>query len=251
MLDRNTIIEHLHKSLEPLPYIHAFWLEGADANGTVDDYSDFDFWVDFEDEYEGQAYEAVEQALAELAEIDFKYTMRHGHPKIRQRIYHLAGTSEYWAIDFCWQFHSREAGTFVENDTSEAAKVIFDKCGVIQFEPLNLDDYVEDNTKRLEKAKYRRTQYARAEKYVQRGQYLEAYAYYNQYILNPLVDLLQLIYNPQHADYGLIHISRNIPEAERERLEYFAQISSLDDIAKKVPEAGVWFDALINFTVDK
>ena len=62
MLDKNAIISKLHEKLEPLPYIYAFWLEGADAIGTADEYSDIDFWVDFEDEYEEQAYEAVEIA---------------------------------------------------------------------------------------------------------------------------------------------------------------------------------------------
>ena len=94
MLDRTEIITKLRDALKPLPYVYAFWLEGADAIGTVDEYSDIDFWVDFEDEYEEQAYEAVENALSEFAEIDYKYVMRHDHPKIRQRIYHISGTSE-------------------------------------------------------------------------------------------------------------------------------------------------------------
>ena len=103
MLDRTEMTGKLREALEPLPYVYAFWLEGADAIGTVDEYSDIDFWVDFEDKYEEQAYEAVENALSELAEIDYKYIMRHDHPKIRQRIYHLSGTSDYLMIDFCWQ----------------------------------------------------------------------------------------------------------------------------------------------------
>ena len=52
-----------------MPYVDAFWLEGADAIGTVDEYSDIDYWLDIVDAYEEQAYEAVENALSELAEI--------------------------------------------------------------------------------------------------------------------------------------------------------------------------------------
>ena len=245
MLDRNTITEKLREALEPLPFIYALWLEGADAIGTVDEYSDIDFWVDFEDEYEEQAYEAVENALSEIAELDYKYIMRHGHPKIRQRIYHLAGTSEYLMIDFCWQLHSREQYAFHENDKIETAKVIFDKKNIIRYKPLNLSAFSEQNRSRLEEAKYRRTQHIRAEKYVYRGQYLEAYAYYNRYVLEPLVDLLRLIYTPAYADYYLVHISQHIPADERERLEYFAQIGSLDDIERKIPQAGQWFDELV------
>ena len=124
MLDRNAIISKLREKLEPLHYIYALWLEGADAIGTVDEYSDIDFWLDFEDEYEEQSIAAVENALSEIAGIDYKYVMRHGHPKIRQRIYHLEMTSEYLMIDFCWQLHSREKYAFYENDKIEGAKII-------------------------------------------------------------------------------------------------------------------------------
>ena len=246
MLDRNTIISKLREALEPLPYIYAFWLEGADALGRIDEYSDLDFWVDFEDEYEEQAYEAVENALSELGEIDFKYVVRHNHPKIRQRIYHLAGTGEYLMIDFCWQLHSRPQDyAYYENDSIEGAKIIFDKSGIIRYKPLDLADFTERNKIRFEEAKYRRTQYLRAEKYIRRGQYLEAYAHYNEYMLEPLIDLLRLIYTPAYADYLFCHISQHIPETVRKKLEYFTQIGSLNDIAEKMPQAGVWFDELV------
>jgi len=247
MLDRETITDKLQEVLEPLPYIHAFWLEGADATGTADEYSDIDFWVDFEDEYEEQAYEAVENALTGLAVIDYKHIVRHSHPKIRQRIYHLAGTSEYLMIDFCWQLHSRpkDEYAYIENDTIEAVKVVFDKDDIIRYRPLDLSAFVEENTHRLEETKYRRAQHIRAEKYVRRGQYLEAYSYYYKYVFEPLVDLLRLIFTPAYADYYLIHISQHIPAAERERLEYFARISSLDDMEEKIPQAAQWFDELV------
>ncbi len=248
MLDRTGIINKLREVLEPLPYIYALWLEGADAVGMVDKYSDIDFWVDVEDEYETQAIEAVENALSELTEIDYKHIMRHDHPKIRQQIYHLASTSEYLMIDFCWQLHSRlndENIAYFENDGIEAAKVIFDKDNIIQYKPLDLSEFTEWNKARLKEAKYRRTQHIRAGKYVSRGQYLEAYAYYNKYVLEPLIDLLRLIYIPAYANYYLIHISQHIPQVQREKLEYFARINSLDDIAAKAPQAGKWFDELI------
>ena len=245
MIDRHTIINKLSEALKPLPFVYAFWLEGADATDTADEYSDLDFWLDFEDEHEELAYEAVETALAEISAIDYKYIMNHEHPKIRQRIYHLENTSAYLMIDFCWQLHSREV-TYIENDSIEAVKVIFDKNNVIRYKPLTLSDLAPFNNPRLEEAKYRRTQHMRAEKYIRRGQYLEAYAYYNQYVLEPVIDLLRLIYTPAHAGYYLVHISQHIPAAERERLEFFAQISSLDDISARIPLAGEWFDSLVS-----
>ncbi|MCL1845332.1 MAG: hypothetical protein FWF77_05470 [Defluviitaleaceae bacterium] len=249
MIDKNAIVKKLTDVLEPLPFVHAFWLEGADATGVADEFSDIDFWADVEDAHEEAAIEAVENALSELAEIDYKYIMRHGHPKIRQRVYHLAGTSEYLLLDFCWQLHSRprEECVFCEDDTIETVKIIFDKSGVVQFSPPGEDagKFAEENTARLEEAKYRRSQYVRAEKYVRRGLYLEAHAYYFRYVFEPLVDLLRLIHTPAHSEYYLVHISRHIAQTDAARLEFFAQISSLDDIRRKIPLAGEWFDELL------
>jgi hypothetical protein len=246
MLDRLAITSKLAQTLEPLPFIYAFWLEGADAVGTVDEYSDIDYWADVADECEEQSYEIVENALSELAGIDYKYIVRHSHPKIRQRVYHLAGTSEYLMIDFCWQLHSRpkDEYAYYENSRVESAKVIFDKDSIIRYKPLALSDFAGWNMARFEEAKYRRTQHMRVDKYVRRGQYLEAYAYYNRYVLEPLTDLLRLIHTPAHADWYLVHISQHIPHAGREKLEYFARIASLEDIAERIPRAGEWFDEL-------
>jgi hypothetical protein len=244
---RNEIIAQIELALKPLPFVNALWLEGADAANAVDEYSDIDFWVDIDDDFDEQAYEAVENALARLAPIDYKYIMNHGHPKIRQRIYHLAGTSEYLAIDFCWQFRSRprDEYAYYENCSIEGVKILFDKIGVIRYRPMNPSDFAGYNQQRLDEMKYRRTQHARAEKYLHRGLFLEAYAYYNRYALEPLISLLRLIYTPAYIDHHLIHISRHIPEVRRQKLEYFAQISGLEDMATKMPQAAKWFDELL------
>ena len=247
MPDKFTIIDKLRETLEPLSYVYAFWLEGADAAGNADEWSDLDFYIDFQDEFEDAAYAAVEKALAEVSEIDYKYVTQHPHPKLRQRVYHLAGTSKFLMIDFCFQLHSRpiEDYIYLEGETIEAALVIFDKADIIRHRPKNPADYAGRNMFLLGEAKYHRAQHLRAEKYVLRGQYLEAYAYYNRYVFEPLVTLLRLIYTPAFADYGLVHISQHIPAAEREKLEYFAQISSFDDISEKMPQAAQWFDELL------
>jgi len=249
MIEKKQIIEKLREALEPLPFIYAFWLEGADANDTADEYSDIDIWVDFEDEYEKQAIEAVELALSELAEFDYRHIPLPppSHDKLRRRTYHLAGTSEYLMIDFMWQLHSRpkDEYTLFEGNKIETIKIIFDKKNVIQFKPFDISFVKQQNLQLLDDVKYRMANRIRAEKYVKRGQYLEAFANYNCYVLDFLIDILRLIYTPSHAHYKLCHISQHIPENEQEKLEYFAKINSLDDIAEKIPQANNWFAELI------
>lgn len=246
-MERNTIVEYLKEKLEPLPYVYAMWLEGADANGTLDEYSDIDIYIDIEDKNEMDAIEAVEKALNELGEVDYKYIMNHNHPKLRQRIYHMKDASEYLMIDFCWQLHSRnrEEYTYIRGNKIEAAKVIFDKDNIIRYKDEDPKDYKEYNEECIDDCKYRYSQHSRVIKYVYRNQYPEAYAYYNRYVVEPLITLLRLIYTPAHIDYYLIHISSHIPEDERVKLEYFLKNSSLKDISDKIPQAQKWFNELL------
>ena len=243
MITKNDIINKLKESLEQLDFVYALWIEGSDANGTADEYSDIDLWADIADEYESEAIEATEHALSELAVIDYKYVMPHGHPQIRQRIYHLSETGEYLMIDFCWQLHSRpkDSYSYYKNDPVEAVKVIFDKDNIIRYKEFDVTKFASDNAALLEEMKYRYTQHARVIKYVHRGQYLEAFAYYQRYVLEPLICLLRIKHTPAYTDYGNIHISQHIPREEVERLEYFAKISTLEDIATKSKEAEKWF----------
>lgn len=188
IINRNQIIEKLKEKLEPLDFIYALWLEGADASDTVDEYSDIDFWVDFEDKYENEAFGAVEIALSEIAKLDYKYVMKHDHPKIRQRIYHLSGSSGYLIIDFCWQLHSRPKNEceYIKGNLVESAKAIFDKVNVVKFVDYDPAKFEGWNSTRLAECNYRYSQHSRVQKYVLRGQYLEAYAYYTVMCLSHL-----------------------------------------------------------------
>jgi len=246
-MNKQAIINKLKERLEPLDYYHALWLEGSDANGTADAYSDIDIWADIDDEREAEAIAAAEAALLEFAAFDYKAVLSHSHPQIRQRAYHLAGTCEWLLIDFCFQLHSRpQEYCFYEDDTVEAALVIFDKDGVVPYKPGLPPVDAEANAALLEKMRCRFTQHSRVIRYVRRGQYLGAFAYYQRYVLEPLACLLRLIYTPAYADYGYSHASRHVPPEQVERLEYFARVSSLEEIEAKIPEAQSWFEQLLS-----
>ncbi len=243
---KDIITNALKQELEPLPYVHAFWLEGSDALGTDDEYSDLDYWVDFSDEYEEETILAVENALASVAEIDYKYIMHHNHPKIRQRIYHLKGTSPYLMIDFCWQLNSRSKDEYVyyKDNKIESAGVIFDKDGIVRFKEYN-EAEIDIDYYALEEMKYRMTQLVRVEKYVRREQFPEAMIYYMRYALEPVVHMLRLKYTPAYTDMGFVHISNNIPEAEAERFSELMKVTGVSDIEANLPILRKWFDELL------
>ena len=49
-MEREQIVQTLRQTLQGQPWARALWLEGADAGGWLDEYSDFDFWLDVNDE---------------------------------------------------------------------------------------------------------------------------------------------------------------------------------------------------------
>ena len=246
MVTKQSLIANLKQQLEPLDYVYALWLEGSDANGTADAYSDIDLWADVADEKEQEAIASVESALRGIAPFDFCHIMTHGHPKIRQRIYHLAGMDPYLMIDFCWQLHSRPRNSysFDPDDTIETARVIFDKDDVIRFCPRDPLSFAAANQALMSDMTYRMAQHIRVVKYVKRGLFPEAFAAYGQYVLEPLVALLRVIHTPAHTDYGLLHISNHLPQDLAARLAFFVKVGSLSEIEDKTAWAKTWFDEL-------
>jgi hypothetical protein len=252
-INRDIIIDVLKKRLITMDEVYAFWLEGADGLGAVDEYSDLDVWLDVEDGFEDAAFEAAEDELSKLSKLDFMFNVKHGHPKIRQNYYHVEGTNEYLIIDFCIQSHSRDKSEYkyVEGDILEFPKVIFDKADIISIskEEENIDrDLI---TSRIKEIKGKYMQHARVIKYVERGNYPEAFIYYLKYVADPLVELERIKYTPKYYDLHFIHISNHIPDKDREQLEYFYRISSLNDIRNKTMEAKGLCEELINEVKNK
>jgi hypothetical protein len=247
-VDRNTIINSIRDRFISMDEVHAYWLEGADSLNAVDEYSDIDIWLDVEDGFEDAVFYIAEEEFLKLGSLDFKSSVNHKHPKIYQNYYHIQRTSEYLLIDFCIQSHSRDKNEvkFVKGDILEYPKVIFDKSNVITI--LENDEHIDINLVQniIEEIKSKYSQHSRVIKYVERSNYPEAFIYYLKYVADPLVELMRLKYTPKYHYLHFIHISNHIPAEEVKVLEYYYQISSLEDIRTKTKEAVGRCNALIS-----
>jgi hypothetical protein len=239
MISRDTIINVIKERFIPMKEVHAYWLEGSDALNAVDEYSDVDIWLDVDDGYEDIVFQLAEEEFLKLGALDFKFRVNHEHPKIHQHFYHIEGSSEYLLIDFCIQSHSRDRNEYkyVEGDILELPKVIFDKTGIITI--VKEDEVVDTSLilDRINEISSRYKQHSRVIKYVERNNYPEAFIYYLKFVADPLVELMRIKYTPKYHYLHFIHISNHIPKEETSRLEYYYQISSLDDIRVKTMEA--------------
>ena len=242
MSSRNRIITTLRRHLEPNPQILAMWLEGADATGHVDDYSDLDICCSVEAGSLAQVADQAEQALASLGPLDFRQRLQD-KKDFQHLVFHLADTSAYLLIDF--NIFVARGSEFVAGDAIEQPLVLFDKAQVVRYvsqaERLN----ILASHQRLQALKDTVAQVSRLDKYVKRGDFLEAFGYYQRWLLEPLIEGLRMQYTPLHPDYFIVHISRHLPSHVLHRLEELFQVNSVADIERKHKEALTFFEETI------
>jgi hypothetical protein len=242
---RDRIIAAIRERFLDDKRVNACWLEGSDGLGTNDEYSDIDLWLDVDDGCEGAVLEDCRAALEALSPLDFDEAYDHPHPKIFQRFFHLRGTSEYLIVDLCLQSHSRgsEGCTFVEGDIAELPLILFDKAGMIRIIHPPPDDETEIG-RVYQECLSQWGQRARVVKYLHRGLFLEATAYYGKYVAEQVVLMARLLHTPRHWDYGLVHLSHHVPEDLRLRLESLYRVPDLTAIRERLPEADILFAEL-------
>jgi predicted nucleotidyltransferase len=246
MITEKEITEAIKNELLPLPYVYAFWIEGSFAMGYADEYSDIDYWIDVDDDCVREALEHVEKALNTLGGLDERDETGNDHPKLGQIVYHIKGSNPYLVLDFNWQLHSRDRKEYhyIKNDIVEGALVIFDKDKVIRFEEADEQEIARNKLECKKECDYRYSQHMRVTKYIRRGTYPESYAYYNRYVIEPLVMLLRLKYTPLYPYHYLLHISMHLPQTVVSRLEELIQVSTLDEMEIAMKKSEEWYQKL-------
>jgi len=239
--NRKQIIGALENGLKKCSFVFAFWLEGADAMGTVDKYSDIDIWLDVQDGREVNVIKKVRGILSRLAPLDFVHEINHPDPKICQIFFHLKGSSEFLIIDVCVQSHSRDM-LFTRGHKDEAVKVVFDKAGVVRFCDLDQAEFKRKLKLRIDELRKTFLFFqAWVMKGVRRNNFLEALSYYHSFVLAPLVELLRIYYEPTKREFGLKHVERDLPRSGLKSLEDLYKVNSTVDISVKTKAANQLF----------
>ena len=122
--------------------------------------------------------------------------------------------------------------------------VIFDKDEVIQFEEADAQEIIKNKENCKQECDYRYSQHLRVRKYISRGTFPESYAYYNKFVIEPLVMLLRLKYTPLYPYHYLLHISMHMPRMVVARLEKLIQVKSLDEMEVRIKDAEEWYQEL-------
>lgn len=241
-IEREQIIKNVEESVKTNPSVFALWFEGADSTGTVDQYSDIDFWLDVQDGEESKIFDKIEQSLSILGKLDFAYQLEHPHPQIKHKIFHLQNTPDSLLLDICIQSHSRKF-EFVKGASDEPL-IIFNRGGV-RFKEFNEAEFKNELSNRIYHIKNTFAQQSRVLTKIQRGEFLEGMMYYSKWILMPLVELLRIKYAPAKHDYYFKHISKDLPKTIVEQLEYLAKVQSVEEMQEKIGIASkIFYDTL-------
>ena len=242
-LTYNAIVDVVQAAVEPLGFVHALWLGGANSFHRVDAWSDIDMQICCEDDRVADVVAAIEQALPP---VDLRFELPqptwHGH---WQAFYRFRDASPFLLLDLAiMKLGSPQK--FLEPEIHGQADIRFDKIGVTQVPPLDRAAW----TQRLQhRRQVLSTQFNMFQiltlKEINRGNWIEAVAFYHTWTLRPLIEALRIQHAPLHYDFATRYVYYDLPHEIVRRLEPFFFLANGDDLIAKHAAAGAWFQSLM------
>jgi predicted nucleotidyltransferase len=231
---RQKILETLINTLQPIDFVFALWQGGSAAHGYTDEWSDLDIQVTVEDERVEETFSIVEKALESISKIRFKLRVPeptwHGHS---QCFYQLEAASPFLMVDFVLMKRSNP-NHFLDLERHGKLVVAFDKANLIVQTNLNQSEHLEGMKARFEilKIKFDFLQIF-VKKEIYRGRFVEAIANYHNYTIQPLIEILGMVYRPNRYDFKTKYFSRDFPPDVIAKVSSLYCVKNLADLAEK------------------
>ncbi|PKO13000.1 MAG: hypothetical protein CVU39_21410 [Chloroflexi bacterium HGW-Chloroflexi-10] len=246
-INRDQILTHLRTAMEPLEPVLAMWEGGAAAFNRVDEWSDIDLQFAVEDDAVDQVIETLFNSLNQIGSIHLRYDIPmpawHGH---WQTFIHLTDTDPFLVLDIVIMRVSNPA-KFLEKEIHGYQKIHFDKTGIIKENPeFNRKAHLDIIRKRLETLPVVFNLFqVFIEKEIHRNNPIEALSYYQAMTLRPLMELLRIVFSPQHYNFNTRYIYTELPQEVINRLEPLYFPVGLTDISIKRQQAQEFFDEML------
>jgi hypothetical protein len=233
---RQKILETIIATLEPKDFILAA------AHGFTDEWSDIDIQVIVEDEHISETFDILEESLKTISEIRFKWRVPeptlHGHS---QCFYQLTEASPFLFIDFAVLKQS-STNHFLDRERHGSLVIGFDKANLLAQPTLNRREHFSKMQERW--ATLRKTFdffQIIVKKEINRGYLVSAISNYQTYTLQPLIELLGMVYRPERYDFRTKYFYRDFPPEAIARVESLYCVMNLADLASKQQQAEVLF----------
>ncbi len=243
---RDDVLSALRGALEPLDHVQAMWEAGAIAFDRVDDWSDIDLQVASDDERVEDVFTVVEDTLRGLSPIDLKYRLPeptwHGHS---QAFYRLEQASPFLMLDFVVLKASAE-DKFLQPEVHGRPFVYFDKTGVVRFDPFDAEGLAATLRGRVGELRVLFDLFrVLTAKELNRGNIIEAAAFYQSYTLRPLVQALRILHDPTRHNFHTRYVHYDFPEEDVRRLAELFFVADAGELAAKRERAERWFDEVL------
>ncbi len=246
-LTRTVLLATVRAALEPLPFVHCLWEGGSTSFGRNDTWSDVDLQCEVDDDRIAATFEAVEAALAPVAETALCFKVPepawHGHS---QRFYRFTNAEPWLLLDFC-VIKRTAAYKFNEPAIHGKAGVLFDRSGLFGLNVVrtNRDAFEARLRTRIESLRARFAMFqVLVEKETWRGNPIDALNFYQGLTLAPLVELLRIRHDPLRHNWGNRYLHRILPPAEAKRLQSLMYVGTPKQIPAKRTAAAAWFEEL-------
>lgn len=248
-MQRKTIVGALKECLEALSFVNAVWEGGAVAFDRADQWSDIDLVIDAKDDRCADVWPAVDAAIRALGEVDLMFEIPAAPLGLHsQRFYRIREAGPYLMIDI-GVFPESTQDKLLNPETHGRAIVHFDRTGVTQnLEPK--DKSVEIG-KRLAILRITVPLFqALVQKEINRGNEIEAVAFYHGWSVRPLVELLRIKHCPQRYQFHTRYVQYDLPKDIVARLNPFFYVRNLAELAERRAEAETWALKLLEELAD-
>ncbi|MCJ7622377.1 MAG: hypothetical protein MUO76_02655, partial [Anaerolineaceae bacterium] len=131
---------------------------------------------------------------------------------------------------------------YTERKMHGPMRVYFDKVGVVESPPFDVDAWLTKIEARLtELPVVFEIFQVEVLKELKRANPIDALGYYHNLTLAPLLELLHIKYKPIHYNYKTRYTYYDLPAEAAARLESLYFVKDAAELCKKHEEAGRWF----------
>jgi hypothetical protein len=244
---RDRIIHALVSSLENLDYVNAVWQGGAAAFNRVDQWSDIDLVIDAADQRCGEVWDVIETALKSVSPIETCFSIPAPPLGLHsQKFYRLRDASPFLMVDI-GVFCASTKDKLLDVATHGNAIVHFDRTGVTRNVRSDEEARHSAIRKRLGELKTLVPLFQPLVlKEINRGNDIEAVAFYLGWSVRPLVELLRIKHCPQRWQFHTRYIQHDLPSGIVDRLRPMFYLRDLPALAEQRQIAEEWSLQLLN-----
>lgn len=246
---RQSIVNSVVNSLAGDDAVRALWQAGSAANGRSDDWSDIDFIAVVRDDDVGDVFQRLETFLERNFGVDLCWRVPeptwHGHS---QRFYRLQDAAPYHLLDIVLQKQSANE-RFLETTRHGTPIVYVDRDGIVVPKDLDPQQWQHKLSARFKELTVTFPLFQPfVLKELRRGRRIDAYGFYYNLTLRPLVEILRIRYCPERFDFGLRYLTSDLPLEIAEQIESLVYVGNAGELENKQAAAVALFNKHVNET---